>query len=181
MYTELVRAGIKPENIIYMTYTTNVDDRDNPYPGKIFTDPADNTDGDWAQYGCFEHVDYTKYEINQAVFLAILSGDAETVTRSTGKENPKVLNAGPNDTVFTYFIDHGNDDVICVGSDYVHSGALIDALKTAHEKQLYGKWVWFMEACHSGSMFLNLPDDMNILYYDLQRCSSQCLHEQLPS
>ena len=145
-----------------MTYTSNVDYRTNPYRGMIFTDPADNTDGDWAQYGCFDHVDYTDDDINKEVFLAILSGDAETVKKITGKENPKVLSAGPEDTVFTYFMDHGNEDFVMVGIDYVHSEVFIDALKEAHKKQLYGKWVWFMEACHSGSMFANLPDDMNI-------------------
>ena len=162
MYTDLIRAGIKPENIIYMTYTTNLNYRTNPYRGMIFTDPADNTDGDWAQYGCFDHVDYSGQDITPEVFLAILSGDAETVKKATGKENPKVLNAGPDDTVFTYFMDHGNEDFVMVGRDYVHSDALIDALKTAYEKKLYGKWVWFMEACHSGSMFVNLPSDINI-------------------
>ena len=145
-----------------MTYTTNVNLFDNPFPGMIFTDPADNTDGDWAKYGCFEHVDYTDDDINEKVFLAILSGDAETVAKETGKENPKVLSAGPDDTVFTYFIDHGGDDIICVGPDYVSSASLVGALKEAHKKQLYGKWVWFMEACHSGSMFLNLPANMSI-------------------
>ena len=162
MYTDLIRAGIKPENIIYMTYTSDVTSKANPYPGMIFTDPADNTDGDWAKYGCFEHVDYTDDDINEKVFLAILSGDAETVAKKTGKENPKVLSAGPDDTVFTYFIDHGGDDIICVGPDYVSSASLVGALEEAHKKQLYGKWVWFMEACHSGSMFPKLPTDINI-------------------
>ena len=162
MYDDLIKAGIKPENIIYMTYTTDVTSSWNPYPGKIFTDPADNLDGDWAQYGCFEHIDYTDKDINKKVFLAILSGDAETVKEATGKENPKVLNAGPDDTVFTYFIDHGGDDIIVVGDSYVYSSELVGALQTAYDKKLYGKWVWFMEACHSGSMFLNLPTDLNI-------------------
>ena len=145
-----------------MTYTSDVTSKANPYPGMIFTDPADNTDGDWAKYGCFEHVDYTDDDINEKVFLAILSGDAETVAKETGKKNPKVLSAGPDDTVFTYFIDHGGDDIICVGPDYVSSASLVGALEEAHKKQLYGKWVWFMEACHSGSMFPKLPTDINI-------------------
>ena len=145
-----------------MTYTTVVR-LQNPYPGKIFTDPAPTTDGDWAQYGCFDHVDYTDDDINPYVFIGILSGDKERVAQLTGKENPKVLNAGPEDTVFTYFIDHGYDDVIGVGDHSVHSKELLKALETAYEKKLYGKWVWFMEACHSGSMFENkLPADWNI-------------------
>ena len=52
--------------------------------------------------------------------------------------------------------------MICVGDDYVYDKELLAALETAHNKQIYGKWVWFMEACHSGSMFLNLPADWNI-------------------
>ena len=163
MYTDLVKAGIKPENIIFMAYTSILDHRYNPYPGKIFTDPSETTDGDWAQYGCFNHVDYTNKHINGKVFLGIISGDKEGVAKLTGKEDPKVLAAGPEDTVFTYFIDHGSNGIIGVGDDYVHAKDFIAALETAHEKKLYGKWVWFMEACHSGSMFENkLPSDWNI-------------------
>ena len=40
MYTELVKAGIKPENIIFMPYTTNLKASNNPWPGMIFTDPG---------------------------------------------------------------------------------------------------------------------------------------------
>ena len=145
-----------------MVYTSNLYSDANPYPGMIFTDPADNTDGDWAQYGCFDHVDYADNDISKEVFLAILSGDAETVRKATGKENPKVLNAGPDDTVFTYFMDHGGQDAICIGEEDVPSTELMAALKIAHEKQLYGKWVWFVEACLSGSVFVNVPSDNNI-------------------
>ena len=161
-WADLVAAGIKPENIIFMTYTSDLTYKENPFPNMIFTDPADNTDGDWAKYGCFEHVDYTGKDINRDVFLGILSGDVEKVKAKTGKENPKVLAAGPEDTVFTYFIDHGGEGIICVGNDFIRSSELIAALKKAHEKKIYGKWVFFMEACHSGSMFKNLPADWNI-------------------
>ena len=162
MYTDLIRAGVKPENIIMMVYYTVLTSSFNPYPGKIFTDPADNLDGDWARYGCFDHVDYTNQHINKKVFLGILSGDIETVKSETKMENPKVLNAGPEDTVFTYFIDHGSDDKIVVGLDHVTSKSFLEALETAYEKKIYGKWVWFMEACHSGSMWKNLSTSMNI-------------------
>lgn len=145
-----------------MTFTSVLHSPRNPFPGKIFTNSASTTDGDWAKYGCFEHVDYEKPDINKDVFLAILSGDAETVKQKTGKENPKVLNAGPDDTVFTYFIDHGDEDLIIIGRDYVYSEELLAAFKTAREKQLYGKWLWFIEACFSGSMFAKLPADWNI-------------------
>ena len=85
VYDDLIKAGIKPENIIFMAYSTDLNDRQNPYPGMIFTDPAPNTDGDWAKYGCFDHLDYTDKEINPEVFLGILSGDKEGVAKATGR------------------------------------------------------------------------------------------------
>ncbi|KNB41610.1 acetyl-carboxylase [Blastocystis sp. subtype 4] len=78
----MIKAGIKPENITYLTYYSDVYKDVNPFKGIVFTNPADNKDSDWAK-----------------VFLAILSGDTETVKANTGKENPKVLAAGPNDPV----------------------------------------------------------------------------------
>ena len=162
VWADLVKAGIKPENIIFMSYTSVLTMNENPYKNMIFTDPAETTDGDWAKSGCFEHIDYTDKDINGEVFLGILSGDAEKVKAKTGIENPKVLNAGPEDTVFSYFIDHGNTGIIAVGPDRVTDKQLIAALKEAHEKKIYGKWVFFMEACHSGSMFAELPADWDI-------------------
>ena len=157
-----MKGGLKRENIIYFTFHSEVDSERNPFPGKVFTNPAPDTSGDWAQYGCFNEVDYSDKEISRDLFLAILSGDAETARNVTGKENPKVLSAGPEDTVFTYFIDHGDTGLILVGFQAITDEMLLDALNKAHEKKLYGKWVWFMEACFSGSMFTNLPDNMGI-------------------
>lgn len=173
VWADLVAGGIKPENIIMMAYSSNVNSEQNPYPGKMFTDPSETIDGDWAKSGCYEHIDYTGGDINEDVFIGILSGDANKVRERTGIENPKVLAGGPDDTVFTYFIDHGGDDVIMVGRDFIHSGALIDAFRKAHEKKLYGKWVWFMEACYSGSMFTRLPD-----FYDIFVMTSADAHHE---
>ena len=145
-----------------MTFTSVVDSELNPFPGKIFTSPADNTDGDWAQYGCFEHVDYSGFsEITKDVFLGILTGDKERVQKATGRENPKVLNAGLDDTVFAYYLDHGNVKVISVGWDYVQDYELVEAIKTAHDKKLYGKWFWLFDACYAGTMFRDLPSTLN--------------------
>lgn len=145
-----------------MTFTSVLNDNMNPFPGKIFTSPADTTDGDWAQYGCFEHVDYTGFnQITKDVFLGVISGDQERVRKATGIENPKVLHAGPDDTVFSYYIDHGTVEAISVGWDYVQHYQLVEAIKTAYDKKLYGKWFWLFEACYSGSMFHDLPSDIN--------------------
>ena len=162
VWADLVKGGVKPENIIMMAYDNNVSSDRNPFKNMIFTDPADNTDGDWIKSGCYEHIDYTDKQMNPDVFLGVLSGNAERVKAKTGIENPKVLAAGPEDTVFSYYIDHGNTDLIMVGLYGVNGKQLVDAIKEAHEKNLYGKWVFFMEACHSGSMFRSLPEDINV-------------------
>ena len=153
---------MKPENIILMMYSSVATAYKNPYKDMLFTDPAETTDGDWVKYGCLEHVDYMGDDIRGDVFLGVVAGNATKVTQRIGRENPRVLNATINDTVFTYFIDHGADERVFVGYDEVSHWKLSAALKEAYDKKLYGKWVWFMEACHSGSMFSLLPDNMNI-------------------
>ena len=158
----MIHAGIKPENIVYMTYTSIVESEENPWKGMIFTDPASTTDGDWAQYGCFKVADYTDKDISGDLFLAILSGDAEKAAKLTGKENPKVLHAGPEDTVFTYFMDHGGEGSLYINDDEVSAMDVINAIQQAKDKKLYGKWLWFVEACFSGSVFNKLPADWNI-------------------
>ena len=47
------------------------------------------------------------------------SGAFRELKEKTGIENPKVFAAGPEDTVFTYFIDHGDEGFISVGTNYV--------------------------------------------------------------
>ena len=162
VYDTLVKGGIKQENIIFMTHTDVVKSSSNPFPGMIFTDPAPDTSGDWVQYGCYDHVDYTGKDIRKEVILGILSGDAEAVSKITGKEDPKVLAAGPDDTVFTYFIARGGAGYISIDYDLLFSADLSDAIKTAFEKKLYGKWVWFMESCFAGSMFYTVEENWNL-------------------
>ena len=47
----MIKAGIKPENITYLTYYSDVYKDVNPFKGIVFTNPADNKDSDWAKYG----------------------------------------------------------------------------------------------------------------------------------
>lgn len=162
MYSDLIMRGFKPENIILMSYSTALTAAENPLKGMIFTDPAETTDGDWAKYGCFDHIDYTDKDINGEVFLGILSGDAARVEKATGKKNPKVFSGGPEDTMFTYYIDHGSPDVIWVEDDAVRTAQVMEAMKAAYEKKLYGKWLWYIETCYSGSVFEKLPADWNV-------------------
>lgn len=148
-----------------MVFTNVTSADENPYKGMVFTEPGETTDGDWAQFGCFDHVDYTGNEIDAQVFEYILQGDVEKVSKRTGKQNPKVLSAGPEDTVFTYFTSGGFLSEIRVGSSFLSPYVFLQSLKTAHSKNLYGKWLWIVSAFHSSDLFEYMPSDMNIFAF----------------
>ena len=85
----------------------------------------------------------------------MLTGD-----ESTGK---KVLKSTKEDNVFLFFSDHGGPDILALPGGYLHSKDLLDAINTMHEKEMYNKFVLYIEACYSGSMFLKLPDNLNVV------------------
>ena len=149
-YQTLITKGIKPSNIITMAYDDIANNSENPFPGKIFNKP----DGDDVYAGCV--IDYRGADVTAANFLAVLTGDSTT----TGGK--RVLNSTENDMVFINFADHGGTGLIAVIDDYLYADQLLDALKTMHTKKMYKKLVFYMEACESGSMFTNLPTDLNI-------------------
>lgn len=162
-YDDFVKMGVPPENIIFMTFHKNLLRQRNPYPGMIFTDPAENTDGDWAQYGCFDHIDYTDENITVNTFNDILSGKIEKVAAATGKKNPKVLTSGPEDNLFMYIMDHGDYGVFYVDGHEIDRWSWKQSLTHLWENKKYKYCAVFMEACYGGSMWASYPDDRNII------------------
>ncbi|KAK8801132.1 hypothetical protein WA158_001902 [Blastocystis sp. Blastoise] len=127
----------------------------------IFTDPSEGEGKDyWPQ--CDGKIDYTDKAISKKVLLSVLKGDAATVTAETGIENPRVFKTTESDTIFIYFIDHGNDDIVVVGHDYLHAAELVEAFQYMYDNKMYKELVFYMEACHSGSMWGKLPTDINM-------------------
>lgn len=45
---------------------------------------------------------------------------------------------------------------------FLYADDFIASLKTMYTKKLYKQLVYYLEACESGSMFLNLTSDLNI-------------------
>lgn len=75
----------------------------------------------------------------------------------------KVLESTEKDNVFIYFSDHVSDSLIAFPKGYLYADKLNDAIKMMHEKKLYNKLVFYIEACHAGSMFDNkLSADLNV-------------------
>jgi len=86
--------------------------------------------------------------------MAVLEGNKTT---TNGK---KVLEAGPNDNVFIFFSDHGAVGLIAFPSTYLYADQLIQSFEKMKGK--YGKVVFYLETCESGSMFQKLPNNTKI-------------------
>ena len=148
--------GIPDERIIMFMYDDIAYSASNPNKGQIFNDDSDSAPD---VYAGVPH-DYTGSQATANNFLKILSGED-----MTGIGSGKTLKSTTNDHVFVFFDDHGGSDILCFPDGrYVHSAELQATLETMHTKGLYGKFVFYVEACYSGSMFykISIPENMYI-------------------
>jgi len=141
---QLAKArGIPAERIITMIYDDIADNRLNRIPGKVFNRPSDNEDVD-VYDGC--QIDYSGSEITPTVFLNILTG----TSNGAGK---KVLQSGPDDHVFIFFVDHGAPGIVSFVGGTMHKAQMQAALQTMKDQQMFSQVAFYMETCESGSMF----------------------------
>ena len=52
--------------------------------------------------------------------------------------------------------------LVAFPDDELYADQLLTTLKEMHSKNMYEELVFYLEACESGSMFVDLPDDLNI-------------------
>jgi legumain len=155
-YQIVRKNGIPKENIILMMQDNVANDKENPFPGQLFNKPTAAGEAGVDVYdGCFP--DYTGSIVDAQLFMDVLTGN-------TAGNATKVLQSGPNDKVFVNFVDHGGGKIVAMpNGPFLTADVLNGALKTMHDKKMYDKLVFYMEACNSGSMFEDiLTDDMNI-------------------
>ena len=162
MYKDLVAGGVKPENIVLMSTKKVSDMETNPFPGELFTDDSPSAPGKDYSHGCVEYIDYNEKDMSAKVMLAIMRADVDALKELTGKENPKVLHSTEEDDIMLYFTSHGGPGSILVGSTTVSDKELMETIKYMHEHKMYKNFLFLMEACYSGSMFLDLPKDLNV-------------------
>nr|XP_029149385.1 vacuolar-processing enzyme isoform X2 [Arachis hypogaea] len=153
-YQVLKKGGLKDENIIVFMYDDIANNTQNPKPGTIINKP----NGPDVYKGVPK--DYSGEHTNAKNFYAVLSGNRSAITGGSGK----VVDSGPNDTIFIYYADHGAPGFVTmpVGED-VFANDFIDVLKKKHAAKGYKKIVIYLEACESGSMFEGiLTNNLNI-------------------
>ena len=162
MYKDLVAGGVKPENIVLMSTKKVSDMKTNPFPGELFTDDSPKAPGKDYAKGCVEYIDYEEEHMTGQIMLAIMRGDVEELKKLTGKENPKALHSTAEDDIMLYFTSHGGPGMILVGSTTVSDKELISTIQYMHDNKMYKNFLFLMEACYSGSMFLKLPKELNV-------------------
>ncbi|XP_054154776.1 legumain-like [Oppia nitens] len=145
--------GVPEENIIVMHLDNQANKKSNPKPGTVINVPG----GPDVYHGVPKH--YTGLEVTAKNFLGVLRGD-ETL-KQQGK---KVLESGPEDNVFVYFMDHGGHQLVAFPhGGYMYAKDLIATFKEMYANKKYQKLVFYLEACESGSMFNTLlPEDINV-------------------
>ena len=156
-YHILVDRGIKPKNIVVFAYDDVANHKRNPFPGMMFNHP----DGNDVYAGV--KIDYYGDDVTPENFIAVLTGDADAVTKTDERTTGKVLTSTHQDNVFIYFSDHGDDNLIVFPNKYLYADELMDALNLMYSKRMYKELVFYLESCHSGSMFHKLlPANMSI-------------------
>jgi len=108
-------------------------------------------------------IDYYGKDVTPDNFIAAITGDADALTITDERTTGKVLTSTKQDNVYIYFSDHGDSNLIVFPDQYLYADELNDALKVMNEKGLYKELVFYLEACHAGSMFdLELPTNISI-------------------
>ena len=146
-----------PDKIIFFACDDIAYHEDNPFPGEIFNEPTGDNVYD------ADTIDYSGDQVNAETFMAVMMGDKKAAGGG------KVLRSGIEDNVFLFFVDHGAPGILAFpGPDEKHpfsffyADQLMDTLEYMYTHRMYKEMVIYVEACEAGSMFVDLPDDMNI-------------------
>ncbi|CAL8274199.1 unnamed protein product [Merluccius merluccius] len=151
-YQIVHKNGVPDDQIVVMMFDDLAADKNNPTPGVLINRP-NGTD-------VYKGVpkDYTGEAVTPENFLAVLKGDSAGTKGGSGK----VIKSGPNDHVFVYFTDHGAPGILAFPNDELHVKDLQDTITYMRQNQKYKKMVWYVEACESGSMMTDLPENIDV-------------------
>jgi len=155
-YHSLRARGIPDDRIITMMYDDVASSRLNPFPGQLFNRP--NTDDGVGSIDVYKDCkkDYTRGHVTPNNFLHVIEGNSEF---TFGRP---VLNSTEDDDVFINFVDHGAPNLVAFPTGELYARQLMSTIERMREKRMFRNLVFYMEACESGSMFADLPSDMNV-------------------
>ena len=157
-YQIVSKKGKVPDSqIIVMMFDDIANSPENPVKGNVINKPG----GDNVYPGVLK--DYTGKDVNAKNFLSVISGNKAGVSNVEPTGTGRVVESGPDDTIFIYYADHGGVGLVAMPQPpYLYSKDLVATLTAMHVANKYKKLAFYIEACESGSMFEALPADINI-------------------
>jgi len=143
----LKHNGFPDDKIIVFMYDDIAHNSQNPHKGEIINKPG----GSNVYPGVLK--DYTGKACTAANFLAVLSGEKSKVKGGSGR----VVTSGPNDNIFVFYSDHGAVGLVAMPvGPYLYAKDLISTLNSMAKAKKFNEFVFYLEACESGSMFEGL-------------------------
>ncbi|CAM9583202.1 legumain [Lampetra fluviatilis] len=152
-YQVVHKHGLPDSQIVVMMFDDLANNSANPTPGKIINRP----NGPDVYKGVPK--DYVGKDVTPENFLAVLRGERDAVN---GIGSGKVLQSGPDDHIFVFFTDHGAPGILGFPDQELHVEDLNKTIQDMHDNKQFAKMVFYIEACESGSMMINLASDVNV-------------------
>jgi len=153
-FQTLTDNGFPADKIIVFMYDDIANNPSNPHKGEVIN----HVGGKNVYPGVTK--DYTGSSTTAANFFAVLSGQKSKVVGGSGR----VVESGPNDNIFVFYSDHGAVGFVAMPvGPYLYATDLIATLKYMSKNNRYNQFVFYLEACASGSMFEDiLPKNISI-------------------
>jgi len=146
-FQTLISNGFPSDKIIVFMYDDIANSPSNPHKGEIIN----HLEGKNVYPGVTK--DYTGTATTASNFLAVISGQKSKVVGGSGR----VVESGPNDNIFVFYSDHGAVGyVVMPVGPYLYATDLIATLKQMSKNKRFNQFVFYLEACESGSMFEGL-------------------------
>ncbi len=150
LYQILKSNGFDDDHILLILADDIADSGKNLHPGEIY-----NEVGGENLYHDVE-VDYLLENLTSFDILHILAGESTEVL-------PTVVESGPGDNLFIFFVGHGTDEGLKVGAtDHLDwNGGVVsnmtpkllaETLSKMYEQERYRRVLLVVESCHSGLM-----------------------------
>ncbi|XP_058262733.1 legumain-like isoform X2 [Hemibagrus wyckioides] len=129
-YQVVRENGIPDDQIVVMMYDDIAYNEENPFRGNIINVPG----GEDVYAGVPK--DYTREDVSAANFLAVLRGDSRAIRKRGPK---KVIESGPNDSIFIYLSDHGSHGIFHFPNSTLYAPDLIDTVKEMSRKDKFSQ------------------------------------------
>jgi len=102
-------------------------------------------------------MDYTGKDVNIYNFMAIMKGDESLLNLSADSNaTRRVLQSNDKSKLFMAFFDHGAPGHLMFPDTSLYADQLNETIKTMYSKNLYNEFILFIEACESGSLFVDI-------------------------